>query len=83
VSDEAFKARAAGRRNWPVSRYRLGEEPADGVPEVSSVEARIAMMWPLALDAWSSTGRELPAYERSAMPGCVTRRSRGGRTDAE
>ncbi len=31
------------------------------------------MMWRLALDAWAVSGRPLPTYSRSEMPGRVIR----------
>ena len=78
MSDEAFKARAAARKAWPIRRYRLGKEPDDGVlNDIASVNARLAMMWPLALDAWASSGRPLPEYERSTAPGVVIRKPHG------
>jgi hypothetical protein len=51
-----------------VARFRLGEEPADDLSEVTSQAERIAMMWPLALAAWKVAGRTLPTYDRSSLP---------------
>jgi hypothetical protein len=76
MSDESdgFAARAAKRGTWPVVRYELGAEPADAVSG-SSIEERLDMMWPLALDAWASSGKPLPAYERSENPAKLIRSS--------
>ena len=61
------------RETWPVRVYRLGQEPGDDLSRVTTVEERLAMMWPLALEAWSLTGAPLPAYARNEAP--VARRS--------
>jgi hypothetical protein len=84
MSDESdgFAARAAKRGNWSVVRYDLGAEPDDGIRE-ASVEERLNMMWPLALDAWASSGKPLPQYERSEIPAKLTRSSDAERPSAE
>jgi hypothetical protein len=79
---DGFAARAAKRGNWPVLRYDLGAEPADAVSG-ATVEERLNMMWPLALDAWASSGKPLPQYERSEIPGKLTRSSDAERPSAE
>ena len=84
MSDESdgFAARAAKRGNWPVLRYDLGDEPDDAVSG-ASIEERLDMMWPLALDAWASSGQPLPEYERSEIPAKLTRSSDAERSSAE
>jgi hypothetical protein len=77
VGDDAFERRAAGRRAWPIRRHELGAEQSDDLRDLTSVNARLDMMWQLAVDAWASTGKSLPSYERSQMPGTIARRSRG------
>jgi len=54
----------------------LGDEPGDDLTDSTTPEERLAMMWPLALDAWASAGRQLPAYNRDEMPGRVLRTGR-------
>jgi hypothetical protein len=61
-------ARAAARRSWPIRVFRLGEEPADDLSAVTTAAERLAMMWPLALDAWAAAGRPLPDYPRGQTP---------------
>jgi hypothetical protein len=56
------------RSRWPVRRYRLGDEPADDLSTTTSATERLAMMWPLACEAWRIAGRPLPSYGRSDMP---------------
>ena len=41
------------RADWPVRRFRLGDEPNEDLSSTTTGEERIAMMWPLALDAFS------------------------------
>ena len=65
---EAEEARRAARVRWPISRFRLGEEPSDDLSEVTTPAERIAMMWPLAESSWKLAGRPLPTYERRNMP---------------
>lgn len=68
--------RAIGSRSsWPVRKYRLGEEPGNDLAASTTPEERVAMMWPLALEAWSLAGRPIPEYRRPETP---VRRSRLG-----
>lgn len=71
--DSESRRRAAARSGWPVSVHRLGEEPGDDLSATTTAEERLAMVWPLTLEAWRLAGRELPAYERSEMPVRVVR----------
>jgi hypothetical protein len=64
----AGAARREKRKSWPVRVFRLGEEPDDDLSQATSAEARLDMMWPLALEAWSLTGRALPDYPREKIP---------------
>lgn len=62
------EARAAARANWPIRRFRLGEEPADDPRSLTTPEDRLAVMWQLAQDAWASAGRPIPDYPRRKTP---------------
>jgi len=77
---DAAERRAAERRKraaeWPVRRYRLGEEPKRDPLDASSVDERIRMVWPLTKEGWAVAGRQMPNYDRSSMPGRVARRER-------
>jgi hypothetical protein len=44
-------------------------------PDVTSLDpsARIAMVWPVTLDAWAASGRPMPNYERANAPGRIRR----------
>jgi hypothetical protein len=56
-----------------VARFRLGEEPADDLSEVTTAAQRIAMMAELAESAWRMAGRALPTYDRRSAPGHLIR----------
>lgn len=60
--------RAKQRRDWPLRAYPLGGEPGDDLSATTTPEERLAMMWPLAVEAWSLTGRAMPEYTRETMP---------------
>jgi hypothetical protein len=55
------------RGEWPVRRLALGREP-DNLLELTSAAERIAMMWPLALEAWHLAGLPIPDYARKDAP---------------
>jgi hypothetical protein len=78
--DSDAKARADRRRQrasqWPVRRFNLGQEPLRDALDRSTVDERIAMMWPLAKEAWSVAGMPIAAYDRKSMPGRLTRLER-------
>lgn len=64
--------RVARRASWPVRRCALGEESDDLSAQTTATE-RIAMMWPLALEAWRLAGLPIPDYTRKDMPSCLVR----------
>ncbi len=65
--DDGTEARAARRRQtWQASVRRDGAHAPAGR---MSPEAGLAVMWELALSAWTLTGRSLPTYTRADMPG--------------
>lgn len=78
--DSDAKERAERRRQrasqWPVRRFELGQEPLRDALDRSTVDDRIAMMWPLAKEAWAVAGKPIATYARSEMPGTLTRRQR-------
>jgi hypothetical protein len=67
-SREAAERRRAARARWPITRFRLGEEPPDDLSEVTTPAERIAMMWVLAESAWKVAGRPWPTYDRKNIP---------------
>ena len=65
---ERHPERRAGRAAWPVKVCRLGEEPGDDLSGMTTAAERLAMMWPLAVEAWAVAGRTLPTYGRHELP---------------
>ncbi len=61
-------SRASARRDWPVRKLRLGDETVDDLSATTTAKERLAMMWPLAVEAWSLTGRPMPNYQRQDAP---------------
>jgi len=68
AEEEARRARAAVRKDWPIRVYKLGEEPPEDLSATTTAAERLAMMWPLALQAWAFTGKPLPTYTRAETP---------------
>ena len=66
-------ATMSDRATWPVRVFRLGDEPPDDLSDRTTPEERLAMMWPLAVAAWTAGGRPLPEYPRHRMPVRVIR----------
>ena len=76
--DSGAKERAATRRanaaNWPLRSYGIAEEPVRDPLDRSTVDERVAAVWPLTREAWAVAGKEIPSYLRSAAPGNIRRR---------
>jgi len=66
------------RASWPVRRFRLGEEPGEDLSSTTSAEECLAMMWPLALDAFSMAA---PASDRASRALWPVRIRALGQTD--
>lgn len=58
-------------------KRRLGEEDSPAAPAGASPSECFAMVWPLTLDAWAMTGRPLPTYLRTNIPGRLVRLATG------
>ena len=72
--DEEARRRCEARAAWPIRRFDLANEPVDDLRATTTAGERLAMVWPLAVQAWRLAGREIPDYERSEAPGRVIRR---------
>ena len=46
----------------------MGSDPSDDLSQQTTAEQRLEMMWPLALEAWSLTGKPVPDYARRDTP---------------
>jgi hypothetical protein len=58
----------AARGSWPIRVYRLGGEPGDDLSATTTAAERLAMVWPLTLEAWAMAGKALPTYSRGEAP---------------
>lgn len=58
----------AARGSWPIRVYRLGREPGDDLSATTTAAERLAMVWPLTLEAWAVAGKALPTYSRGEAP---------------
>jgi hypothetical protein len=71
--DSELVARSSARGSWPIRAHRLGEEPEDDFATTTTAAERLAMIWPLTVDAWTLAGRLIPDYPRSEAPVRVIR----------
>jgi hypothetical protein len=62
-----------------AAMYPLGSEPREDLSSTTTPQERIAMMWPLAVEAWTIAGWPIPEYARVDTPIAVRRRGEGGR----
>ena len=46
----------------------MEDEPGPDLRSTTTPEERLAMMWPLAREAWTLAGRAIPDYPRHGMP---------------
>jgi len=60
--------RAAARGTWHVRALHLEDDTGENLCATTTAKERLAMMWPLAVEAWSLTGRPMPDYERRDTP---------------
>ena len=75
--DPARVARRTSRARWPVRKFRLEDARGPDLSATTTAEERLAMMWPLACEAWSLAGRAIPDYPRDRMPVRVIRPASG------
>jgi hypothetical protein len=69
-SERAERARA--RNNWAIRRTALGE-PEISLLGITTPAQRIAMMWPLAVEAYQVAARGIPSFEWPQAPSRVIR----------
>lgn len=60
----------------PIGKFLMTDEPEADVSSFTATQ-RLAMVWETTLDAWASTGREIPSYARSDAPGKMIRGRHG------
>lgn len=66
MEDPAARARA--RSEWPVRRYPLAGQPSADLSATTTPAERIAMMWPLAVEAWTLANGPASPTPRSEWP---------------
>ena len=59
TENDRTRDRVVARCNWPVRVFRPDEQPSDDLSDITTAEQRLAMMWPLALVAWTLAGMSL------------------------
>ena len=62
------EARRRARAAWTVRVRRLTEDGSDDLSDGTTPEERLAMTWPLGVDAWASAGKPLRQWTREEMP---------------
>ena len=78
----SVEERRAARADWPVRKFRLGEEPVDDYSTYTAGE-RMMMVEQLSKDAWASAGLPMPRYSRREMPVRIIRKPASGEDGRE
>ena len=62
------------RANWPVRKYRMGEEPLVDELDDSTAAERVRQVWLLTRQIWSISKQAVqPRCSRANMPGRIIR----------
>lgn len=72
-TDAERAARRAARASWPGRKFRLGEEPDENLEATTTMDERLAMMWPLSKMAYEMAGIPTDPPPRDQLPGRVIR----------
>lgn len=64
---DRIRERADAGASWPVRRT-TNEQQSDDLSSETTPAQRLAMMWPLALEAWRVAGKPIPDYPRHETP---------------
>ena len=78
----AVEERRTARADWPVRKFRLGEEPVDDYSTCTAGE-RMMMVEQMSRDAWASAGLPMPRYSRREMPVRIIRKPAAGEDGRE
>jgi hypothetical protein len=73
------EARRRARADWPIRKFRLGEEPAEDVSSWTTPAERLGIAWQLSVEAWLLSGGSLPTYTRAELPATLIRDGRAAR----
>ncbi len=58
-----------------IRRFKLGEEPDEDLSRVTTMNERLAMVWPLSLLAYELAGQRFEPVPRAQLVGRVIRQS--------
>jgi len=72
--DHARAARQAARKVMPIQRYALGAEPDENLAAFTTMDERLAMVWPLSRLAYELAGLPIEPPPRSELVGKLVRR---------
>ncbi|MEM9557927.1 MAG: hypothetical protein AAGC60_26955 [Acidobacteriota bacterium] len=75
MTDSSTTRRDRARAGWAVLTFRIGDEPSENLSATTTAEERLAMVWPLTVEAWTLAGRSLERLPRSQWPGRILRPS--------
>ena len=66
-AEDAARRRAKRRANWPIERRSL-HDPEPSLLHTTTAAERLAMMWPLAVEAWAMAGKPIPDFKWPEAP---------------
>jgi hypothetical protein len=72
TADDERAERARARNHWVIRRTVL-DDPGPSLLGVTTPAQRVAMMWPLAVEAYRVAGRPIPEFEWPQAPSRVIR----------
>lgn len=75
--DAERERRARARAEWPGTLTTLERQSDAAIVRHGTPGERVAMVWRITLDAWATSGRALPEYDRANMPGRLIRAGDG------
>lgn len=71
VDSSGEQDRKNRRQSWPIEVRELADSGRSDLSASTTAEERLAMMWPLALEAWQLAGKPIPDYDRAEIPARV------------
>jgi hypothetical protein len=74
---QAMEERRAARASMPIRRFALGAEPDENLVGSTTMNERLAMVWPLSRLAYELAGQFTEPAPRSQLAGRVVRRGVG------
>jgi hypothetical protein len=83
VDTDDERDRARRRRDWPIEVRELLDHGSDDLSATTTAEERLAMMWPLAVEAWRVANKAIPEYSREDTPSRIIRGYRRGDSRAD